>query len=104
LKKPKYSPSRGGAIIRFILKHLRPCAKTPLGKKIKGIGLKGKFVYIFIYSSIPLLLCSCSTTATRNGDTLTLNGIGKAVWKDGTSIEGKPMISFPQLPQTIIGK
>lgn len=46
-----------------------------------------------------LMLCGCETVATRSENgTLTLRGIGKAVWSDNTSIEGKPIVEFPALP------
>ena len=46
-----------------------------------------------------LLVNGCSTVAERSdGETLSIRGIGKAVWKDGTSIEGKPLIEMPELP------
>ena len=54
-------------------------------------------------TGIALILClflgGCTTVATRDdGETLSIRGIGKAVWKDGTSIEGKPLIEMPELP------
>ena len=30
-------------LIRWLIKHVRPATKTPSGKKIKGIKVKGKF-------------------------------------------------------------
>jgi len=43
------------------------------------------------------LLQGCSTTATRSdGETLSIRGIGKAKWADGTEIEGKTI--WPELP------
>ena len=54
---------------------------------------------------IPLILCGCATVATRDsGETLRIEGIGKAEWADGAKIEGKPMISFPQLPDVEFDK
>jgi len=62
-----------------------------------------------------LLVCvsllGCATVAERYSvekiidgekvkvDVLKIDGIGKGKYSDGTEIEGRPVIQFPQLPQ-----
>lgn len=52
----------------------------------------------YLLITICFLITGCTTVATReNGETLKIRGTGKAVWADGSSIEGKPMIEFPPI-------
>ena len=50
-------------------------------------------LFLFCLSSV-----SCTTIATReNGETLKMTGLGAATWPDGAKIEGKPLITFPDI-------
>jgi len=70
---------------------------------IWGTEIKIRIVFILMILS---LLSGCTTTAkkytiTEDGvekQVLELKGIGKAKFEDKSSIEGEPIIKFPDLP------
>ena len=57
-----------------------------------------------IYLIIPILLCGCAVTGTRDDKrgTLSITGAGKATWPDGASIEKTPIFKWPSFSPKII--